>query len=470
MMNHTMLAAAMLMGIGAAGAAEPAPSPAGQWNVRDFGAKGDGQTDDTDAFQAALDAAGAAGAGTVTAPLGQYRFDGSLKVPANVTLAGSWVGLRYFPGEGVAETHRGKVGAGTRFLVYAGRGQSEDGTPFLSLTNNSVLQGVVISYPEQTPDTEPTPYPWTVFGKGDGVSVIDVCLLRAYQGVKLQVAPCHLVRNLTGSPILTGMWIDGIHDIGRVENVHFKSGAGATPEARLWAARNSQGFVIGTTDWQYMTNTFCWGYGTGYHFIPGEGIGPNGNFLGIGADRAHVAVQIDAAKFQGIAITNGEFVVGPMGEVPGRSARKQGIDGKALVDQENSNPTHVVVSETNQGSVRFSNCTFWGGANHVARVAGKGWINFGDCAFRQWGGPEAALPAFVADGGNLQVHDSQFNWNAPQFAIGPHANGTLIVNNTYTGEWRGTAPDGANVQAANNLRADSFFPGPQKIGKAAEKN
>ncbi|MCX7014326.1 MAG: glycosyl hydrolase family 28-related protein [Candidatus Sumerlaeota bacterium] len=249
--------AAMLLGIGAAGAAEPAPSPAGQWNVRDFGAKDDGQADDTAAFQAALDAAGVGGGGTVNAPLGQYRFNGSLKVPANVTLAGTWVGLRYFPGEGSEESHRGKVGAGTQFRVYGGRGQSEEGTPFLSLTNNSVLKGVVISYPEQGSDPEPTPYPWTLFGKGDGVSVIDVCLLRAYQGVKLQVAPCHLVRNLSGSPILTGLYIDMVHDIGRVENVHFKSGAGSSPEARLWAARHSQGFVIGSTDWQYMTNTFC---------------------------------------------------------------------------------------------------------------------------------------------------------------------------------------------------------------------
>ncbi|MCX7014327.1 MAG: hypothetical protein NTW86_17545 [Candidatus Sumerlaeota bacterium] len=39
----------------------------------------------------------------------------------------------------------------------------------------------------------------------------------------------------------------------------------------------------------------------------------------------------------------------------------------------------------------------------------------------------------------------------------------MIANNTYTGEWRVAAPDGANVLSANNLRADSFFPGPKKI-------
>lgn len=42
-------------------------------NVRDWGAKGDGTTDDTTALQRALDAAGPAG-GTVLVPSGRYRF------------------------------------------------------------------------------------------------------------------------------------------------------------------------------------------------------------------------------------------------------------------------------------------------------------------------------------------------------------------------------------------------------------
>ena len=60
------------------------------YNVRDHGAQGDGKTDDTAAFQKALDEAGKAGGGTVRAPRGLYYFAGHLSVPRGVTLAGTW--------------------------------------------------------------------------------------------------------------------------------------------------------------------------------------------------------------------------------------------------------------------------------------------------------------------------------------------------------------------------------------------
>ena len=57
-------------------------------NPRDYGAKGDGTTDDTAAIQQALDAAAKAG-GQVLLPPGRYVVAGSLRIPPGVSLHGA---------------------------------------------------------------------------------------------------------------------------------------------------------------------------------------------------------------------------------------------------------------------------------------------------------------------------------------------------------------------------------------------
>ena len=59
--------------------------------VTDFGAKGDGMTDDTNAFQAAIDSAEVQG-NTVHIPAGNYKITQTLSVPAGVQLKGAGLG------------------------------------------------------------------------------------------------------------------------------------------------------------------------------------------------------------------------------------------------------------------------------------------------------------------------------------------------------------------------------------------
>jgi polygalacturonase len=61
------------------------PAPATTFNVRDFGAQGDGHTKDTAALQKALDACASAGGGTVVVPAGIY-LTGSIVLGAQTTL------------------------------------------------------------------------------------------------------------------------------------------------------------------------------------------------------------------------------------------------------------------------------------------------------------------------------------------------------------------------------------------------
>jgi polygalacturonase len=71
--------------IGAAGAAHPAASPEGFFDIRRYGATGDGKTLDTKAIQSAIDAAERVGGGTVLFPAGTYASY-SLHLRSNVAL------------------------------------------------------------------------------------------------------------------------------------------------------------------------------------------------------------------------------------------------------------------------------------------------------------------------------------------------------------------------------------------------
>ena len=59
-------------------------------NVRDFGARGDGRTDDTKAFQTALGQFSRGGGGIVEVPSGKYLIKTHLVIPESVTLEGNW--------------------------------------------------------------------------------------------------------------------------------------------------------------------------------------------------------------------------------------------------------------------------------------------------------------------------------------------------------------------------------------------
>ncbi|MHB8971941.1 MAG: glycosyl hydrolase family 28-related protein [Pirellulaceae bacterium] len=149
-------AAGALVGMATLGrTAEPTPTPVSTGspsyglNVRDCGATGDGSTDDTAAFGQALDTVGKAGDGIVFVPTGNYRIQGHLSVPNNVTLEGVFR----------APTARSQY-RGSTLLAVEGRGQA-DGEPFVFLHANSVLKGVTIFYPEQDAQ-KPVPYPWCV--------------------------------------------------------------------------------------------------------------------------------------------------------------------------------------------------------------------------------------------------------------------------------------------------------------------
>jgi hypothetical protein len=407
--------------------AEPAQTSVFDYlTVAKFGAAGDGQTDDTAAFQKALDAAAKAGGGMVYAPRGNYFFAGSLNVPNAVTLAGVWQSVPAHNGirdQGLPKP----TDDGTTFLVTAGAG-SEEGAAFITLNTNSTLKGVVLYYPEQNVDEEPKPYPWAIAMRGKNPAVMAVEMLNPYNGIDATRNERHLIRDVHGQPLRRGIMVDAIHDIGRIENIHFNPWWSTKPKLFRWQMENGEAFIFGRSDWQYVYNTFCFGYKVGYKFIRSKAGVCNGNFLGIGADDCYTALVVEQCAPYGLLITNGEFVSfhGP-------------------------DPTMIEVAQSNTGSVRFVNCAFWGPCNQIAKIAGAGTVGFGDCTFVQWGGQDGTRPAIQAQGGTILVRGCEFRQDRPQIRLESQVDRAIVAENLFAGPERIVNQSKGNVQIGFNV-------------------
>lgn len=388
-------------------------------SVTDYGAVGDGVTDDTSAFQSAMEAVSEKG-GTVFVPVGDYLIKTHLVVPPLVTLEGVWE----IP---TAWTqHKGST-------LYAVEGEGDvDGPAFITLSANSTIKGLTIFYPNQKPDAI-RPYPWCVATSGgDNASIVDCLLVNPYQGVDFgtRASGRHYIRNLYGQPLRRGIFVDKCFDIGRIENVHFwpfwqwdeKSGI------RDWLVENGEAFIFGRTDWEYVFNTFCFGYGIGYRFIESKNGPMNGNLLGIGADATNIAVLVEQTQPAGLLITNGEFV-------------------SFFGDR----PTEVVVRKSHTGVVQFSNCSFWGPAHQVARIAGTGTVTFNACNFVQWDRDSVKTPAIELFGGHLIINACNFMNDSPQLALRGESKSAIVVANRMGGPLAISNPVNADLQVGLNV-------------------
>lgn len=414
-----------------------------RWNALDFGVVASETVDSTAALQRALNVAGEAGGGVVELPAGRFRFDGTLTIPTGVTLAGTY---RVAP----SVVEKDEKPTGTTLLTYANRGKP-DAAPFIELKgSNSALVGVVVTYPEwRQTDVPPVPYPPCVASENStAVAVVDCCLLNPYEGIRLHLAHRHLVRNVTGYPIKRGLYVDECYDIGRIENIHFwPFGLIYKPDDPFceWININGVAFEFARTDWHYVTNTFCFGYGRGYSFIDAGKGGANGNFLGIGADSCRRAVVVDQSQKQGLLITNGEFV--------GRWTSEDSVC--------------LEIGEKNEGAVMLTNCAFWGPVKTcVLSNQPLGRVTLNSCVFVNWDEVHSAkakngAPAIQIDAGRATIQGCSFEKSGTHVLVSEKAANVVAVGNQAPGGFRLIGPkSAAKIQtAANELDPMEAEPG-----------
>ena len=384
-------------------------------HVQDFGAAGDGAKDDTAALQAALKAAAAGNFG-VFVPRGRYLINGHLDVPPNVQVQG------VFAGPSARSQNDGSV-----LLATAGAGDAK-GKPFITLHQSSTLRGLTIFYPEQKLKNPPVPYPWTIRGSGDNISLIDVLLVNPYQAVDFGTTPAgrHFIKGLYGQPLYRGLFIDQCYDVGRVENVHFWSFWGGW-DGDLYKFMKSKAiaFVIGRTDWEFLTNCFCIGYRIGYKFFQTDAGAPNCVLTQCGSDIGPTAVRVENSQSHaGISFVNGQFMAG------------------------------IEIADTNSGPVKFTACGFWGipSTNNHAVISGAGHTTFSNCHFIGWGQRDKKAPAIHARRGGLTVNGCDFmDLGKAQLTIEPEVDAALVYGNRLREKELIVNRAGSRAQVAMNV-------------------
>src|SRR5690606_18575904 len=228
-------------------------------------------------------------------------------------------------------------------------------------------------------------------------------------------------------------YADACYDIGRVENAHFwpfgVSYQQDDPYCK-WVNTNGVAFEFARTDWQYVTNAFCFGYGVGYKFSRSKNGSCNGNFLGIGADCCVRPVLVEDVQGSGLLITNGEFV-GMWG-----SKDSVGVE---------------IAEAAGEGKVSLSNCSFWGPIDRCIwsrsprvqfTAMGTHFMNH-DVAGRN-------APAIQIDAGKAIVQGNTFDEGDTHVQVGPKVRSAIIMGNQATGGVRIDNQAGPRTQALAN--------------------
>jgi hypothetical protein len=312
-------------------------------------------------------------------------------------------------------------------LAVAGAGDAK-GQPFITLHQGSTLRGLTVYYPEQKMKNPPVPYPWTVRGQGDNISLIDLLLVNPYQAVDFGTlsAGRHYIKGLYGQPLYRGLFIDQCCDVGRIENIHFWSFWGGW-DSPLYAFIRSEAiaFILGRSDWEFMSNCFCIGYRIGYHFVQ-NAPGP-GNYLltQCGSDIGQTAVRVESSQSHaGISFVNGQFMAG------------------------------IEIANTNTGPVKFTACGFWGipTTDRHAVLEGSGHTTFIGCHFTAWAQRDQTAPAIHARSGGLTVTGCDFmDSGKAQITLEPGVEAALIYGNRLREKQLITNRAGACAQIALNV-------------------
>jgi hypothetical protein len=307
------LTGAASLGVAALGG-ETQPALAGSvtnpfFNVKDYGAVGDGVADDTAAIAAATAAAAPATGtlgGSVVLPAGKYRVTSTISVPLGVTIQGvGWNG----PG-----SLGGTLVSGSWIMVDAGNTFSPihfASTPGARTDGNgAAIRNVAFGVPNQSTTGAPAVGEPMILIESDNGLVEDVLLFNPYAGVFVNGTGRATIRGVYGQPLFYGIKIDGSLDTNRIQGVDFWPywQVSNTSPARVWQLANGTGIVLFRCDNPHLSDITIFGYSTAFKYtLSSSGTAHRVHMSNIDCDECGTGLEIaglDASVPQFVQIAN----------------------------------------------------------------------------------------------------------------------------------------------------------------------
>jgi hypothetical protein len=196
-------------------------------SVTSYGAVGDGITDDTAAFQSALDAAHTSNRNGVSVPMGHYVLSGSLTI-SNLELIGK------FEGGWPADT----MPLPTLLIRHYQE-------PALKLMEGASVHGLALDYDEGSPDTTNAP---AMSLQGNGISITSVRIQNPYDGITTtataQPGRARFANVLILQPVDVGVQITKCYDFVQYSHIEVRcTGAMSTGAAFSFGRVDEGGYV-----------------------------------------------------------------------------------------------------------------------------------------------------------------------------------------------------------------------------------
>ena len=376
-------------------------------DATDMGADPTGQQDSTESIQTSLNSLKDVG-GVVFLPAGTYRVEGTLDVPAAVTLRGEWL-----------DPDDGGLGKGTILMAYAGRGSAQpEENAFVRLSGASVLRDISIWYPEQTAD-DIQPYPATIFGQGHTV-VLNVTLYNSYIGFYNPGCSSMMIRGLYGTVLNMGIYGADAYDIPRIERVRFdtsywvESGLDGAPSGSSeetlvsYCRENLIGIKGGQMDWGYWYDLEMNNVKYGVLLVHGnDAIGK------IKVTNADVGIYIDNMSYPGLEVSYADIQADTAGiyydEIGSEDEASKGI-------------------YYDRNTLAVSASTFRGPGTGIQTVDITDYgLNLNNCIFETWGDSAVAM-----NGGHLVCSNSEFKEDKASFDFGFDVDQVILTGNTFT--------------------------------------